>query len=221
MEYLPKETLIKIINDLECELKDQDKNDNSSLIKENEELNKNIEKLQIIEEQYKGLEKDYQEKSLKLTETIQINKKLEKENYKLKKNSAGRAAERTDPDMEEDEMTTEQRCNMLNFIQKFCYWTAVPINIEAGIGYVKVAPGSTIKLHENLRAWAIENGIPTKGKDRGIPDKPSFVKYMKAEQIERFSNQNFTPRERWEFPFPYWGTYTSPRINLRLNRTFT
>jgi len=204
MENLSKETLITIINDLNEKLNQRD----SQLERADLRLVNDHEKLQS---KYNNLEK--------------INEKLETELNDMKMLSQRQPIlmER-EPSKEVDNfnMTTEQRCNVLNFIQKFCTWKQEPVPIEdtGGSSFTTIAPESSTILHKNLRAWAIQQDILTKGKHRAIPDKSSFVKFMNAEQIRRYPQQSFKPQEKWEFPYPYWGTHSSPRYNLKLNKTF-
>ncbi len=198
MENLSKETLITIVNDL------------------NEKLNQRDSQLERADLR---LVNDHEKLQSKYNHLKQINEKLENELNDMKQVSEREHSKEVD----NFNMTTQQRCNVLNFIQKFCTWRKDPVPIEdpSGSSFTTIAPESSTLLHQNLRAWAMQQGILTKGKCRAIPDKNSFVRFMNAEQIRRYPEEKFKPQEKWEFPYPYWGTHSSPRYNLKLNKTFT
>ncbi len=244
MENLPKETLITIINDLNEKL-----NQRSVELKGKNELCKNFVDENAIEQ---GKEITKLQKQLKASQS-ECDKYKEKcrvwkerkeethrdwenmrdlrDKYKAERDEliqrleddASSVSSNEDKKVDNFNMTTQQRCNVINFIQKFCIWTKEPIPIEddCGNSFTTIAPESSTKLHKNLRAWAIQQGIATKGKERGIPDKVSFVKFMTNEHNKRYPEQSFKPQEKWEYPYPYWGTHSSPRFNLKLKRTFT
>lgn len=205
MENLSKETLITIVNDL------------------NEKLNQRDSQLERADLR---LVNDHEKLQSKYNHLKQINEKLENELNDMKQVSQRQpiVSEREhSKEVDNFNMTTQQRCNVLNFIQKFCTWRKDPVPIEdpSGSSFTTIAPESSTLLHQNLRAWAMQQGILTKGKCRAIPDKNSFVRFMNAEQIRRYPEEKFKPQEKWEFPYPYWGTHSSPRYNLKLNKTFT
>jgi len=202
MENLSKETLITIVNDLNEKLNQRD----GQLERADLRLVNDHEKLQS---KYNHLEK--------------INQKLENDMKMLSQKQPIPSQRQPSEEVDNFNMTIEQKCNVINFIQKFCTWRQDPVPIEdpAGSSFTTIAPESSTILHKNLRAWAMQQGIITKGKHRAIADKNSFVKFMNAEQMRRYPEQSFKPEEKWEFPYPYWGTHSSPRYNLKLNKTFT
>lgn len=237
MENLPKETLITIINDLNEKLKEKNelcKNfvDENALEqgKEITKLKKDLQASQSECDKYKQkcleLRRRYDQQQSDFIDMIDIKNKYQAERDELQKrldDDTSSVSSNEDKKVDNFNMTTQQRCNVINFIQKFCIWTNEPIPIEGedGNSYTTIAPESSTTLHKNLRAWAIQQGIATKGKERAIPDKVSFVKYMANEHIKRYPEQPFKPQEKWEYPYPYWGTHSSPRFNLKLKRTFT
>jgi len=227
MENLSKETLITIINDL------NEKLSKASDVKEKTEPCENLEdqkkEIKNLHKQLQASKSDgdkYREKYRDMRERYRELQKDIKDMNDLYKGQIDddNSSVSSDEDKKVDNfnMTTEQRCNVLNFINKFCNWKQEPISIDGptGSSFVTVAPESSTILHQNLRAWAIQQCIFTKGKHRAIPDKISFVKFMNAEQIKRYPQQAFKPEEKWEYPYPYWGTHSSPRYNLKLNKTF-
>ena len=237
MENLPKETLITIINDLNEKLnkagdvkeKTEPCENLEDQKKEIKNLHKQLQASQSDRDKYKEKCRVWKERcderQTEFMDMVDIKNKYKAERDELQKrlyddNSSVSSDE--DKKVDNFNMTTEQRCNVLNFIQKFCTWRKEPVPIEdpSGSSFTTIAPESSTLLHKNLRAWAMQQGILTKGKDRAIPDKSSFVKFMNAEQMKRYPQQSFKPQEKWEFPYPYWGTHSSPRYNLKLNKTF-
>tara|TARA_R110000765_G_scaffold246108_1_gene348232 strand:- start:823 stop:1515 length:693 start_codon:yes stop_codon:yes gene_type:complete len=227
MENLSKETLITIINDL------NEKLNKAGDVKEKTEPCENLEdqkkEIKNLHKQLQASKSDGDKYREKYREMIERYRELQKDFkdmndiYKSRRDDDNSSVS-SDEDKKVDNfnMTTEQRCNVLNFIQKFCTWKQGPVPIEdpCGSSFTTIAPESSTTLHQNLRAWAIQQDILTKGKNRAIPDKSSFVKFMNAEQMKRYPQQSFKPQEKWEFPYPYWGTHSSPRYNLKLNKTF-
>jgi hypothetical protein len=237
MENLPKETLITIINDLNEKLKEKNElcknfvDENAEIQgKEIIKLQKQLKASQSERDKYREKCREwsdrYKEQQSEFTDMIDIKNKYKSERDELiqrLEDDSSSVSSNEDKKVDNFNMNTQQRCNLINFIQKFCIWTKEPIPIDDGCGnsFTTIAPESSTKLHKNLRAWAIQQGIATKGKERGIPDKVSFVKFMTNEHNKRYPEQSFKPQEKWEYPYPYWGTHSSPRFNLRLKRTFT
>jgi len=235
MENLPKETLITIINDLNKQLNEKTELCKNFVDENAIEQGKVITKLQKqldyerenksqeannLYRKYQGLKKNYENlKQIHDTVFAERNELLKR----LDDDTSSVSSNEDKPKVDQFNMTTQQRCNVINFIQKFCMWTnePIPIEEEGGSSFTTIAPGSSTELHRNLRAWAIQQGIATKGKERAIPDKVSFVKYMANEQTRRYPEQSYKPQEKWEYPYPYWGTHSSPRFNIKLKRTFT
>ena len=242
MENLSKEVLITIIKDLNKQLNEKTelcKNFVASESRENAieqgkliaKLQKDLQASQIDRDKYREKCREWKERCFSCQKDAQemcnLKDKYKAERDELQKklddDTSSVSSDEIKPNVDQFNMTTQQRCNVINFIQKFCIWTNEPIPIEGedGNSFTTIAPESSTTLHRNLRAWAIQQGIATKGKERAIPDKISFVKFMVNEQTRRYPEQTFKPQEKWEYPYPYWGTHSSPRFNIKLKRTFT
>lgn len=229
MENLSKEVLITIIKDLNKQL--DEKNElcknfvDENAIEQGKVITKLKDDLRVSKrntEHYKTKYENMNERHKRASEFCEHLKAERDELLKRLDDDTSSVSSNEDKKVDQFNMTTQQRCNVINFLQKFCVWTnePIPIEDEGGSSFTTIAPGSSTELHRNLRAWAIQQGIPTKGKERAIPDKVSFVKFMANEQTKRYPEQPYKPQEKWEYPYPYWGTHSSPRFNLKLKRTF-
>jgi len=219
MEHLPKETLLMIIKDLtekleekkntdviSKHLKSEDElkaglavaeRDKASLIIENEELGKEIDRLK--------------------------SEQAQSETSSLTQDEISSESSNDDADLDEFSMNSKERINTFHFIEKFCKWTEEPQRVldkDDNI-YRTVAIGSVQEIHKGLREWAKQSGIATKGKDRGIPVYDSFKKFIVNEHKKKYSNIPWRISETNKFPKFYNGSYSTPRVNLKVSGRVT
>lgn len=126
-------------------------------------------------------------------------------------------------ELDEFSMNSKERINTFHFIEKFCKWTEEPQRVldkDDNI-YRTVAIGSVQEIHKGLREWAKQSGIATKGKDRGIPVYDSFKKFIVNEHKKKYSNIPWRISETNKFPKFYNGSYSTPRVNLKVSGRVT
>ena len=214
MEHLPKETLLMIIKNL-----------TENLEKLNEELLKSEDELKA------GLACAERDKASLIIENEELGKEIDR----LKSEQAEQQAQSETSSLTQDEISSESSTDSeaaqdvvdeystFHFIDKFCKWTEEPQRVldkDDNI-YRTIAIGSVQEIHKGLREWAKQSGIATKGKDRGIPVYDSFKKFIVNEHKKKYSNIPWRISETNKFPKFYNGSYSTPRVNLKVSGRVT
>lgn len=222
MEHLPKETLLMIIKDLTEKLEEKKNTDViSKLLKSEDELKAGLAVAErdkaslIIENEELGKEIDRLKSEQAQSETSSL---TQDEISSESSNDDVACAE-----LDEFSMNSKERINTFHFIEKFCKWTEEPQRVldkDDNI-YRTVAIGSVQEIHKGLREWAKQSGIATKGKDRGIPVYDSFKKFIVNEHKKKYSNIPWRISETNKFPKFYNGSYSTPRVNLKVSGRVT
>jgi len=191
-----REKLLKSEDELKAGLAVAER-DKASLIIENEELGKEIDRLK--------------------------SEQAQSETSSLTQDEISSESSNDDADLDEFSMNSKERINTFHFIEKFCKWTEEPQRVldkDDNI-YRTVAIGSVQEIHKGLREWAKQSGIATKGKDRGIPVYDSFKKFIVNEHKKKYSNIPWRISETNKFPKFYNGSYSTPRVNLKVSGRVT
>jgi len=219
MEHLPKETLLMIIKDLTEKLEEKKNTDViSKLLKSEDELKA-------------GLAVAERDKASLIIENEELGKEIDRlkseqaqsETSSLTQDEISSESSNDDADLDEFSMNSKERINTFHFIEKFCKWTEEPQRVldkDDNI-YRTVAIGSVQEIHKGLREWAKQSGIPTKGKERGIPVYDSFKKFIVNEHKKKYSNIPWRISETNKFPKFYNGSYSTPRVNLKVSGRVT
>jgi len=195
-----REKLLKSEDELKAGLAVAER-DKASLIIENEELGKEIDRLKSEQAQ---------------SETSSLTQD------EISSESSNDSEAVVDV-VDEFSMNSKERINTFHFIEKFCKWTEEPQRVldkDDNI-YRTVAIGSVQEIHKGLREWAKQSGIATKGKDRGIPVYDSFKKFIVNEHKKKYSNIPWRISETNKFPKFYNGSYSTPRVNLKVSGRVT
>ena len=199
-----REKLLKSEDELKAGLACAER-DKASLIIENEELGKEIDRLKSEQ-----AEQQAQSETSSLTQ----------DEISSESSTDSEAAQDV---VDEYSMNSRERINTFHFINKFCKWTEEPQRVldkDDNI-YRTIAIGSVQEIHKGLREWAKQSGIATKGKDRGIPVYDSFKKFIVNEHKKKYSNIPWRISETNKFPKFYNGSYSTPRVNLKVSGRVT
>jgi hypothetical protein len=224
MEHLPKETLLMIIKDLTEKLEEKKKSSKNTDV---------ISKLLKSEDELKaGLAVAERDKASLIIENEELGKEIDR--LKSEKAQSETSVDETSSEsstgseavadvVDEFSMNSRERINTFHFIEKFCKWTEEPQRVldkDDNI-YRTVAIGSVQEIHKGLREWAKQSGIATKGKERGIPVYDSFKKFIVNEHKKKYSNIPWRISETNKFPKFYNGSYSTPRVNLKVSGRVT
>ena len=211
MENLSKETLLKIIDDLNQQFK-QSYNHENKITGQIEELKEEITKLQ---DENNDIQSQYDERCSGLEIS---NESLKNKNESLKNKLSEILSDDSSSECSMKSscnMTKKQKANMIKFLKEKCIWTSETLIINDINGIYEVAISSARDIHRHLREWAIEKNIKTKGKCRGIPIYDEFRRYIVYRQKRKYSNLKWRCSEINQYPKFYNGSNSTPRINLK------
>jgi len=208
MESLPKQMLLKIINDSGVKLEDLPK---EVLIHMINDLQSKVTKLKDLQ----GANAQYVEVDDDLTDQLKSKcEELEKENESLrsKLNFKQIANDSSDEELEES-----HKFIFDNFIAECCKWSAKRMKSKCTDTnrYYEIAAGSTELLYKTFKDWAVASDlIIGKGKSNVIPSKEKFKRLCVEGHKNRFPND--WCQKPLKFPLSPNGSFNTPRVNLHL-----
>ena len=187
MEYLPKETLLTIINDLNNQISEKN-NKIYNLNKTIEELSKPVDIQPVSSDDSNSVSSDDTN-----TNRSSPTGKWNMTNVQ-KKNMMRFLKEQCVWCDENEHKLVDGRDGMM----------------------YEVAPSSIRDLHAHFRKWAQSHNIKTKGGQRGIPVEPDFQRYLVSKHKQRFHDLPWRCSETNQFPKFYNGSHSTPRISLKI-----